>query len=141
MALAERLDMAVANVDAEPSTVVLSLLGGAARHDGRRRGLKVDSGDSLRSDEDELKFFLSLGSSREGAQVRGETGANGLLGTPAPHLNPTLDRGEEIRCALGPPPLIIMGSLTFSETQLSRSKPAEDPPHGGRGGVVAGPRA
>ena len=45
---------------------------------------------------------LSLGSRKEGAQVRGEKGANGLLGTPASHLNPTKDRGEGIACARNP---------------------------------------
>ena len=96
--MAERLNMAVANVAPEPGPVVLTLLWGAARHDSGRRKLEVVGGDGPCDNEYEAKLFLSVGSGKEGAQVWGDKGANGL-GTPAPHLTPTMDHGEGIRCA------------------------------------------
>ena len=110
--MAERVDVLGADVVAEPGTVVLALLGRAALHGGDWQELKgtatVCAAAKMKK---KMILSLSLGSGKEGAQVRGEKGANGLLGTPAPHLNPTMDRGEGIRCAQDPPSSIFKGTL------------------------------
>lgn len=55
--------------------------------------------------------------------MRDEKGTNSLLGTPAPHLNPTKD----------PLPPVIMEYFTTPETQPLRSKSVEDPRRGAEG--------
>ena len=58
-------------------------------------------GDEGEEDK-ECELFLCGLREEESVDARREWRANGLLRTPASHLNPTKHRGEEIRCTRNP---------------------------------------
>ncbi|KAE8766981.1 methionine s-methyltransferase [Hordeum vulgare] len=79
--MTERVDVVSADLVVEPGTVVLALLGRATRHGGEWRELEGEAATicATAKMKKKTRLSLSLGSGKEGEQLRGDKGANGLL--------------------------------------------------------------